>query len=83
MPGVTGIWNNSSKVKGEKKDKKGKKLPEVNMTGWESIVTGHAGDKTARTWFWGRKRAGRWTFDTGDATEVKVSTHLVRNMCPS
>ncbi|CAI6340600.1 unnamed protein product [Periconia digitata] len=68
MPGVTGIWKNSSKVKGEKK---GKKQTEANMTGWESIVTGHVGDKSARTWFWGRKRAGRWTFDTGDSTEVK------------
>jgi U3 small nucleolar RNA-associated protein 21 len=66
MPGVAGIWNNSSKVKGQDK-----KAIEVNMTGWESIVTGHAGDKTARTWFWGRKRAGRWAFDTGDGTEVK------------
>ncbi|KAJ4395103.1 rRNA-processing protein utp21 [Didymella pomorum] len=65
MPGVTGIWNNSSKVKGDSK-----KATEVNMTGWESIVTAH-GDKTARTWFWGRKRAGRWAFDTGDGTEVK------------
>ena len=65
MPGVTGIWNNSSKVKGDSK-----KATEVNMTGWESIVTGH-GDKTARTWFWGRKRAGRWAFDTGDGTEVR------------
>jgi U3 small nucleolar RNA-associated protein 21 len=66
MPGVTGIWNNSSKAKGQKK-----KAPEVSMTGWESIVTGHAGDSRARTWFWGRKRAGRWTFATGDGTEVK------------
>lgn len=66
MPGVAGIWNNSSKVKGANS----KKATEVNMTGWESIVTAH-GDKTARTWFWGRKRAGRWAFDTGDATEVK------------
>lgn len=65
MPGVTGIWNNSSNVKGQ-----GKKGVEVNATGWESIVTGHAGDKTARTWFWGRKRAGRWTFDTSDGTDV-------------
>jgi U3 small nucleolar RNA-associated protein 21 len=65
MPGVTGIWNNSSKVKGQDKKK-----AEVSMTGWESIVTGHAGDKTARTWFWGRKRAGRWAFDTGDGTAV-------------
>jgi U3 small nucleolar RNA-associated protein 21 len=66
MPGVSGIWNNSSKAKGQDK-----KATEVNMTGWESIVTGHAGDKTARTWFWGRKRAGRWAFETGDGTEVK------------
>ncbi|KAF2019608.1 WD-repeat protein-like protein [Aaosphaeria arxii CBS 175.79] len=64
MPGVTGIWDNATKPKG-------KKAPEVNMTGWESIVTGHAGDKAARTWFWGRKRAGRWAFDTGDGTEVR------------
>ncbi|KAH5652984.1 hypothetical protein HBI51_066310 [Parastagonospora nodorum] len=66
MPGVTGIWNNSSKVKGQDK-----KASEVSMTGWESIVTGHAGDKTARTWFWGRKRAGRWAFDTSDGSPVK------------
>ncbi|CBX99958.1 hypothetical protein IAQ61_002826 [Plenodomus lingam] len=65
-PGVAGIWNNSSKVKGQDK-----KAIEANMTGWESIVTGHAGDKTARTWYWGRKRAGRWAFETGDGTEVK------------
>ncbi|KAF2865895.1 Utp21 specific WD40 associated putative domain-containing protein [Massariosphaeria phaeospora] len=67
MPGVTGIWNNSSKAKG-------KKGSEANMSGWESIITGHAGDKTARTWFWGRKRAGRWAFDTGDGAEVKSVT---------
>jgi U3 small nucleolar RNA-associated protein 21 len=67
MPGISGIWNNSTKVKGQNK----KKAPEVNMTGWESIVTGHAGDKIARTWYWGRKRAGRWAFATSDGTEVK------------
>jgi U3 small nucleolar RNA-associated protein 21 len=66
MPGVAGIWNNSSKTKGQDK-----KTSEVSMTGWESIVTGHSGDKTARTWFWGRKRAGRWAFVTGDGTPVK------------
>lgn len=65
-PGIAGIWNNSSKVKGQDK-----KAIEVNTTGWESIITGHAGDKTARTWYWGRKRAGRWAFDTGDGTEVR------------
>ena len=41
-------------------------------SGWESVVTGHKGDKFARTWFWGRKKAGRWAFETGDGTEVKV-----------
>jgi U3 small nucleolar RNA-associated protein 21 len=43
-----------------------------NASGWESIVTGHRGDKYARTWFWGKKKAGRWAFETGDRTEVKV-----------
>lgn len=43
-----------------------------SVTGWESIVTGHRGDKFARTWFWGKRKAGRWTFETGDGTEVKV-----------
>ncbi|KAI9369999.1 Utp21 specific WD40 associated putative domain-containing protein [Aspergillus egyptiacus] len=42
-----------------------------NRTGWESIVTGHRGDKYARTWFWGKKKAGRWAFETADGTEVK------------
>ena len=41
-------------------------------SGWESIVTGHKGDKFARTWFWGRKKAGRWAFETSDNSEVKV-----------
>lgn len=48
-----------------------------NTTGWESVVTGHRGDKYARTWFWGKKRAGRWIFETSDGTEVKVRIHLV------
>ncbi|KAJ5151783.1 hypothetical protein N7492_010078 [Penicillium capsulatum] len=42
-----------------------------NATGWESVVTGHRGDKYARTWFWGKKKAGRWVFATSDNTEVK------------
>lgn len=42
--------------------------------GWESIVTAHRGDKFARTWYWGRKKAGRWAFETSDGTEVKVRT---------
>ena len=39
-------------------------------TGWESVVTAHKGDKYARTWFWGRKKAGRWAFETGDGADV-------------
>lgn len=42
------------------------------MTGWESVVTGHKGDPYARTWFWGRKRAGRWAFQTGDGLNVST-----------
>ncbi|KAJ5469430.1 hypothetical protein N7539_009048 [Penicillium diatomitis] len=43
----------------------------TNATGWESVVTGHRGDQYARTWFWGKKKAGRWAFPTSDGTEVK------------
>ena len=41
------------------------------VTGWESVVTGHKDDKYARTWFWGRKKAGRWAFATGDEGNVR------------
>ena len=57
------VWTNT-------KSKKGPDASESNATGWESVVTGHRGDKFARTWFWGRKKAGRWAFETGDETEV-------------
>jgi U3 small nucleolar RNA-associated protein 21 len=50
---------------------KSKNAEESNITGWESVVTAHKGDKFARTWFWGKKKAGRWAFETGDAAEVK------------
>lgn len=67
MGGVTAgasVWANTTN----------KKSPadamESSTTGWESVVTGHRGDKFARTWSWGRKRAGRWAFETGDGTEV-------------
>lgn len=62
VPGKHPIWQNA----------KGKKIDaEVSaMTGWESVVTAHQDDKKARTWFWGRKRAGRWAFDTGDGGHV-------------
>ena len=51
---------------------KGGSVESFNATSWESIVTGHRDDRFARTWFWGKKKAGRWVFETADATEVKV-----------
>lgn len=65
-PSAGGIWANVASKKGSPD------ASESGMTGWESIVTGHRGDKYARTWFWGRKRAGRWAFETTDGTEVTV-----------
>lgn len=56
------IWSNPKAVNSDAS----------SATGWESIITGHRGDKHARTWFWGKKKAGRWAFPTGDGTEVKV-----------
>lgn len=58
------VWTNTTSKKGPAD------ASESNATGWESVVTGHRGDKYARTWFWGRKKAGRWAFETGDGTEV-------------
>ncbi|KAK2826892.1 hypothetical protein FQN49_007349 [Arthroderma sp. PD_2] len=55
------VWTNAKAASAEN----------TNMTGWESIVTGHKGDKFARTWVWGKKKAGRWALETGDGTEVK------------
>ncbi|KAL9109926.1 MAG: hypothetical protein Q9227_005449 [Pyrenula ochraceoflavens] len=43
---------------------------ESDMSGWESVLTTHKGDKNARTWFWGKKKAGRWAFETDDSTEA-------------
>ena len=60
------VWANVANKKGNAK------TSDEPATGWESIVTGHKGDKFARTWFWGRKKAGRWAFETGDGTAVKV-----------
>lgn len=61
MGTVTGpIWTNPSTQNAE----------EASMTGWESIVTAHEGDRYARTWSWGRKKAGRWAFETSDRKPV-------------
>ncbi|KAL9604335.1 MAG: hypothetical protein Q9219_000523 [cf. Caloplaca sp. 3 TL-2023] len=63
-PSAGGIWKNVATKKGTTD------TADNGLTGWESVVTGHRGDKYARTWFWGRKRAGRWAFETADGTEV-------------
>ncbi|KAI5868447.1 WD domain-containing protein [Durotheca rogersii] len=47
-------------------------------TGWESVVTAHKDDPFVRTWFWGRKRAGRWAFQTGDSANVSA---VAMSMC--
>ncbi|KAH8651892.1 Utp21 specific WD40 associated putative domain-containing protein [Tricladium varicosporioides] len=60
------IWQ-----KGSAGNKKATDATLSGVTGWESIVTGHKEDKVARTWFWGRKKAGRWAFETGDGGYVK------------
>ncbi|KAI9836041.1 MAG: hypothetical protein M1819_001652 [Sarea resinae] len=63
--GKGSVWTNASNKKNAVD------ATASGATGWESVVTGHKGDKFARTWFWGRKKAGRWAFETGDGTEVK------------
>lgn len=70
LPGKQPIWQSSGKGKQTSAEVSG-------MTGWESVVTAHANDKRACTWFWGRKRAGRWAFETGDGgfvTSVAISS---------
>ena len=58
------VWTNTKSKKGPAD------ASESSITGWESVLTGHRGDKYARTWFWGRKKAGRWAFESGDGMEV-------------
>ncbi|CAF3531640.1 hypothetical protein SNK03_011010 [Fusarium graminearum] len=65
MPGNQPIWQKSQKKRAHNAEVSG-------MTGWESVVTAHKNDSYARTWFWGRKRAGRWAFPTGDDTNVST-----------
>ncbi|KAK4125507.1 Utp21-domain-containing protein [Parathielavia appendiculata] len=66
MPGKQMIWD-----KGDDRNKL--TSAEISsMTGWESVVTAHKDDPWARTWFWGRKRAGRWAFKTGDGENVST-----------
>lgn len=63
--GSGAIWQ-----KGIQRDKKPTDATASGVTGWESVVTGHKQDSFARTWFWGRKKAGRWALETGDGGYV-------------
>ncbi|CAK7199757.1 rRNA-processing protein utp21 [Sporothrix eucalyptigena] len=81
LPGKMPIWlriggPNASSGK-SKKGRTGEGLrpgdtESSGMTGWESVVTAHRDDAYARTWFWGRKRAGRWSLGTGDNQHVST-----------
>lgn len=66
MPGNQPIWQKSQN------QKKGQDAEVSGSTGWESVVTAHKDDAYARTWFWGRKKAGRWAFPTGDSSHVST-----------
>ena len=70
LPGAQAIWNKNNNTR----SKNQANATDSSTTGWESVVTGHEGDKFARTWFWGRKRAGRWAFPTSDGSKVTVRT---------
>lgn len=68
LPGKLPIWQKGAVQKNSTD-------AEVSgMTGWESVVTAHKGDAYARTWFWGRRRAGRWAFPTSDGSNVSTVT---------
>ena len=62
IPGKHAVWQNT----------RGKNVTAEmsSSTGWESMVTAHRNSSKALTWFWGRKRAGRWAFETSDAGSV-------------
>ncbi|KAI1386472.1 WD domain-containing protein [Hypoxylon trugodes] len=68
LPGKQVLWQKSQN------QKKPVDAEVSSMTGWESVVTAHKDDSYVRTWFWGRKRAGRWAFQTGDGTNVSTVT---------
>ena len=72
VSGSGAVWTNISTKKGASD------ATESLATGWESVVTGHRGDKFARTWFWGKKKAGRWAFETADGAEVTVTISCVQ-----
>ncbi|GAW24733.1 hypothetical protein ANO14919_143250 [Xylariales sp. No.14919] len=68
LPGKQALWQKT-------RDPKKSLDAEISgTTGWESVVTAHKDDSFVRTWFWGRKRAGRWAFQTGDGANVSTVT---------
>ncbi|TDZ61089.1 U3 small nucleolar RNA-associated protein 21-like protein [Colletotrichum trifolii] len=73
MPGNQPIWQKSRDGSSSSSSNRKQQDAEISgMTGWESVVTAHRDDAYVRTWFWGRKRAGRWAFPTGDGSHVST-----------
>lgn len=77
IPGKLPIWQHVEASSKGGRDASARRLrpgdtEASGMTGWESVVTAHRGDPWARTWFWGRRRAGRWAFAAGDHKPVST-----------
>ncbi|KAI0014456.1 WD domain-containing protein [Xylariaceae sp. FL0662B] len=66
LPGKQALWRKTPN------QKKPADAEISGMTGWESVVTAHKDDSFVRTWFWGRKKAGRWAFQTSDGANVST-----------
>lgn len=71
LPGSQPIWQIHGSSAAQKKSKS-TNAEVAAMTGWESVLTAHLNDNKARTWFFGRKRAGRWAFPTSDGGNVST-----------
>ncbi|KAI1161356.1 WD domain-containing protein [Nemania serpens] len=72
LPGKQPLWQKT------RDPKKSLDASISGMTGWESVVTAHKDDPFVRTWFWGRKRAGRWAFQTSDGT---AASSVAMSLC--
>lgn len=68
------IWTNPLKANGTSSTAREPSIGVGQLTSWESVVTGHRDDMYARTWFWGRRRAGRWALPTSDRSSVSSVT---------
>lgn len=71
--GGIGAISGRQRIWQKRRNRKARAEADVSgMTGWESVLTAHKEDPFARTWLWGRKRAGRWAFPTSDGSNVSA-----------